>query len=318
MLPKRSIFWTQIDSTPQIALNFIKPLRILTESVFDSAEAMHDPIPDTSLHISNSRRSGWDIAQVQRWSGLSTAYASQQKYTTALRAERIGKQILFCRDTLFALQRSYLFTMGQNLPQNQISYPHNGTVHFMSDKYSTDIGYRTQSCLNELYALRDFLLYFLFEDMYQKKGIGIRKGLELLRNDDKFHLHSLLSLMLSDTAPIGPIALISLYRNVFFHFMGAKNNPLGQAYCFHEIDSMFGHIPYLIYPLYDNVTRLRAIERGAPLDEGTKDERNIESQRFMQLHRWTRSLLRRPPSPSGNFIGNRKQDRTCITECYFN
>ena len=72
--------------------------------------------------------------------------------------------------------------------------------------------------------------------------------------------------------------------------MGTKNNPFGQAYCFREASSVFGDIPYLIYPLYDDINRLRSIERGASLDEGTSEQSKDEAKRFMQLANYTDAL----------------------------
>jgi hypothetical protein len=123
-----------------------------------------------------------------------------------------------------------------------------------------------------------------------KKGISIRGGLGLLEQDDKFGLATMLSPMFAETSPMGLIALMSLYRNAFFHFMGTKNNPFGQAYCFREASSVFGDIPYLIYPLYDDINRLRSIERGASLDEGTSEQSKDEAKRFMQLANYTDAL----------------------------
>jgi hypothetical protein len=291
MSPKLPTFWTQIEiSTLQHDLELITPLRILTKSLFSAPQDMHYPLPETYLLIPTSQGSGFDTQQLRRWFGLSTAYGFQRANTTALRAERIAKQILFCRDTLYTLNRSYKFTMTRNVTSDNISYPTDGTVHFMSDKYAADIDYRTQSCLNELYALRDYLLYFLFEDMYSQKGISIRGGLMLLEQDDKFGLATMLSPMFAETSPMGLIALMSPYRNAFFHFMGTKNNPFGQAYCFREASSVFGDIPYLIYPLYDDINRLRSIERGASLDEGTSEQSKDEAKRFMQLANYTDAL----------------------------
>lgn len=289
MLPKRSTFWTQLDATPQWVLDHITPLRILTKSYFQSADELHDPIPDSALYLPTSRPDISDVTQFRRWFGLSTAFAAQEKHTTALRAERIGKQILFCRDTLFALQRSYLFAMDHTFQEENISYPEDGNVHFMLNKYATDIGYRTHTCLNELQGLRDFLLYYIFEDMYLK-NIGIVDGLKMIQANDKFNFGSLLSHMFSNGDPMGPIALMSLYRNVFFHFTGTSNNPLGQAYCFRETESMFGRVPYLIYPLHDDLARLKAIERRAPLGEGTKHDRQKEAERFMKLSNYRDGL----------------------------
>ena len=113
--------------------------------------------------------------------------------------------------------------------------------------------------------------------------------IKLLQSDDRFSLAPIILPMLADD-PIGPIRLMSLYRNVFFHYVGTKNNPMGQAFCFRDASSNFGRIPYLIYPLYDDITRLRSIERGAPLDEGTREEQRDEVKRFMQLTHYTDAM----------------------------
>ena len=104
--------------------------------------------------------------QAQRWSGLSVAYRKRNENDNAIRAERIGLQIRLCVDALGSLIQSYSLTLANNFKDDCISYPERGTFNFKSDKYATNIGYKAQACLNELFALRDFIFYFLFETMY--------------------------------------------------------------------------------------------------------------------------------------------------------
>jgi hypothetical protein len=291
MLPSaQGIFWTALQPfTIPDPLNSLAPLRILTQSHFNSAEELHDPLESTSLFLRNTSGVSFDVEQSNRWTGLSTAYINRRETFKAKRAERIGTQIRFCRNTLDALIKSYRSALTVNLVGTGISHPDDGEIRFTADKHSIDIGYRTQSCLNELYALRDFIMYFLFEDLYGRK-ISLSKASELLKSDDRFGLAAIITPLINRDSPMGRIALTSLYRNVFFHYTGSQIHPLGPMYCFRECSGPLGFVPYLLYPLYDNIERLKSIERGRITDDDGVDAQREEAIRFMKLSTQTDAL----------------------------
>ena len=106
--------------------------------------------------------------------------------------------------------------------------------------------------------------------------------------DDRFGLASLILPAVQNNDPIGLIAKMSLYRNVFFHFIGPTAGPFGASYCFREHLGPTGPIPYVQFPLYDNIEELIKIEKGKTLSS-LKNEHE-EAVRFAQLTSHTDAL----------------------------
>lgn len=131
------------------------------------------------------------------------------------------------------------------------------------DKYAQYIGSEYRSLLNELYSLRDALLSAAYRLMYEKC--------------DAYKLSKVKQAVIESTSPAailirdamfrddgsGQIEKMSLYRNVSQHCLGTNNPLFGDAYKFQPSSGPLGEHAYLTYPLYDNIDRLRAIERGA-------------------------------------------------------
>jgi hypothetical protein len=279
----RGVFWTTLQpATAPHPLNYLAPLKILTRTHFNRAEELHDPLESSSLYLANASGISLENEQSARWIGFSIAYRSRRDTLKARWAERIDKQILFCRNTLDALIRSYRSTLTSNLLESEICYPEVGTFRYTENKYSTDIGYRAQSCLNELYALRDLIMSFLFEGLYGQK-VSLSRMNDFINSDDRFGFASTILPLFSRDVPIGKIALMSIYRNVFFHYTGPRSGPFGPMYCFRENYGPLGLVPYLVYPLYDDIDRLKLIERGKYLDNDSTEVQKQEAIRFMQL-----------------------------------
>lgn len=75
---------------------------------------------------------------------------------------------------------------------------------------------------------------------------------------------------------------MSLYRSVAQHCLGATNPVLGDIYQLRVSTEPFGDLPYLIYPLYDDIGKMREIEQGSSkgILEGFPIE---EAKRFFGL-----------------------------------
>ena len=260
----------------------LSSLTILTRTHFNRAEELHDPLKSSSLYLANASGISLENEQSARWIGLSIAYRSRRDTLKARRAERIGKQILFCRNTLDALIRSNRSTLTYNLLESVICNPEAETFQYTENKYSADIGYRAQSCLNELYGLRDLVMSFLFEVLYGQK-MSLSGVVDFLISDDRFGFASTIIPLFRRDVPIGKIALMSICRNVFFHYTGPQSGPFGPMYCFRECFGPLGFIPYLVYPLYGNVERLKLIEKGRYLDNDSAEAQKLEAIRFMNV-----------------------------------
>jgi hypothetical protein len=68
---------------------------------------------------------------------------------------------------------------------------------------------------------------------------------------------------------------MSLYRSIALHCLGATNPVVGDVYKLGMSAGPYGRFPYLIYPLYDDIEKMRAIEQGSSkgiLERATREE----------------------------------------------
>jgi hypothetical protein len=278
---KQPKFWTELGDwmTPS-ALSDVGALRFLTQYYYSHAEKLHDPFPEAcTLVQTDGHGAPFDRAQFERWSGISIALQKRGEHGRAVRAKRIASQILLCVHTLDRLVESYRQTLLANI-SDKVTRPEAQEYSFTSDIFSMRISYDTQSCLNELFSLRDSLFTFLFEDMYLEERYAWKKLEGLLLCNDRFDLASLILPATSRNNPVGKIALFSIYRNVFSHCLGPNGGPLGSPmYTFRQCDTSLGEIPYVLFPLYDDLEYLMSVEKGGNLN--IAGDLNTEAIRFM-------------------------------------
>jgi hypothetical protein len=250
-------------------------------------QALNDPLPNVYPFLFSDSGHPLSEQQAWRWSGLSTAYRNRNENDNSIRAERIGLQIRLCVDALRLLVNSYDLAADQNFDLDKISRPAENKISFSQDKFSLDMSYKTQICLNELYALRDFILYFIAHVAYGG-DFKLKQLIELINKDDELNIANLLLPALSQENPIGTIAKMSLYRNVLFHFIGPKSGPLSPSYYFDEIRTDLCYLHRIILPMYDNIDILKQIERRQILNSLENDESEVK--RFMQKTNHTDTL----------------------------
>jgi hypothetical protein len=282
-------FWTDItNSLVPSACRGMGKLKVLTRNVFRDANDLDDQLGIGHLTLLDESARSVDRGQIDRWMGLSVAYRNRNDYRKAIGAERIAKQILFCTRNMEWLARSYRMTLAENLKEDNISCPTDGKFCLVDDKYAAEIGYRVQSCLDCMFALRDFLFSFLYECLYGGTKYSWRKLESCLRDNDRFALASMILPRTCRKEPLGKIAIMSIYRNVFFHYLGPSSGLFQSLYSFREEDTVFGKIPYAIYQLYDNLQVLMSIERGEQ-SFGAPDM-NEEFERFAKAETYVDAL----------------------------
>jgi hypothetical protein len=130
--------------------------------------------------------------QIERWKGLSVALRKRGENIAALQADRIANQLLFTTAAFEWLLSAYRSTLTEKFQFSDLSDVAEGNFHFTSDKYAAQIGYRVQACLNELFALRDFILKFVFSYLYRGDHYNWSNLRRLLETSDDFKLASLL------------------------------------------------------------------------------------------------------------------------------
>jgi hypothetical protein len=107
-----------------------------------------------------------------------------------------------------------------------------------------------------------------------------KKLAKRLQSDDRFALAHIILPATSREKPVGQIALMSIYRNAIFHYLGPNSGPLGPIYTIQERDTLLGTLPILKYPLYDNLDYLMSVEKGGCLN--ISGDHKEEAIRFMQ------------------------------------
>ncbi|MCC3244494.1 hypothetical protein LG047_04015 [Methylocystis sp. WRRC1] len=98
--------------------------------------------------------------------------------------------------------------------------------------------------------------------------------------DDRFNLAGEILHRTEQGSQPGSIALMSLYRNVLFHYLGPRYGIARPMYTFNIESTEFGDIPFLISPLYDDFEALKLVERGQ-VSLGWLD-REGEFERFLR------------------------------------
>jgi hypothetical protein len=151
-----------------------------------------------------------------------------------------------------------------------------------SDKYSNYLASEYRSCLNELYSLRDAVLAAAFRLNYKRNDpFAIKKLKSLVLSDDS-SISTLISQSMFDSSGDHIIDRISLYRSIAQHCLGATNPVIGDVYRLFISRGPYGELPYLVFPLYDDIEKMRAIEAGSSRGIFEPPPRS-EAERFLGL-----------------------------------
>jgi hypothetical protein len=155
-------------------------------------------------------------------------------------------------------------------------------ISFRGDKYSAHLASEFRSVLNELYSLRDAMLAV---------GYRLAHG-----QADPFTMKKVKQIVTAGTSPFdklvansmfasdggGRIERMSLYRSLALHCLGATNPVCGDVYKIARSPGPFGRLNYIVFPLYDDVEKMREIEQGS--SKGALERpSHEETLRFFQL-----------------------------------
>lgn len=197
--------------------------------------------------------------QEQTWSGLATALHNERRGANALQAARVASQIRLCLSRLERLSAAYRTALMAAAKKEKSA----SNRTFVSDKYAQHLGAEYRSVLNELYSLRDALLIAAYR-LHLSRGdsFTMKKARQALTAERSQVAALFCYSMFSDEGD-HLIDHMSLYRNVAQHCLGATNPVFGDVYTIRNSNGPFGQIPYLVYPLYDDISAMRAIESGS-------------------------------------------------------
>ena len=267
-------------TTPILSLFDEQPsLRILGRTRFQHANEMNDPV-SANFAIAALTADNQCLAnsQGQHWSGIATALHQAERDSDARMARRVAGQIRLCLALLEKLSIAYRTVLSIATQKPTLT----ADVSVTSDKYSHWLGSEYRSCLNELYSLRDatlvatYRLRFGRSDPFSMKRI---KALALGTADGIGHL--IAGAMFSKEGDL-LIDHMSLYRSIALHCLGATNPVVDDIYRLRTSAGPYGEIPYLVYPLYDDIERMRDIEQGSSKGLFERADR-AEIIRFLSL-----------------------------------
>jgi hypothetical protein len=235
-------------------------LRILGRTVFQHADEMNDPVT-SNFAIATPSANGSCLANNQdfHWGGLTTALNQMGRDTDALLARRVQAQIRICLARLERLSITYRTVLSiavrKAAPKANISVT--------SDKYAHWLGSEYRSCLNELYSLRDAILATAFRLCFGRSDPFSMRKLKTIVLEAVDGARGLISATMF--SPDGDLLIdqMSLYRSIAQHCLGATNPVIADIYKTAISDGPYGEIPYLVYPLYDDIEKMRGIEQGS-------------------------------------------------------
>lgn len=260
-------------------------LRILGRNHFAVADEMHDPVT-SHFAISASSADNRCLAHVQihQWQGLATALHHLKRDTDALLTTRVASQMRLCLSRVERLSLAYrtvlsIVSAGARTASHKLT----------GDKYAQYLGSEYRSVLNELYSLRDAILAAAYRlHLNRTDAFNIKKLRQAVTGATGGS-----SKMISDSmfAADGDLLIrnMSLHRAVAQHCLGATNPVVGDVYQLKVSRGPYGDLPHLVYPLYDDIERMREIEEGS--SKGVLDRLPLEeAKRFIGLDEYEDAL----------------------------
>ena len=254
-------------------------IRILGRNTFHHADEMHDPVTTNFIIRATAAQGGQCLAHTQthRWSGLANALHQLQRDSDAMLVKRVSSQMRLCLSRIERLSLAYRTVL--SIVCAKAPPPDH---KFISDKYAQHLGSEYRSVLNELYSLRDAVLAASFRLHHKRTdSFQISKLRALVINSTEGSSRMIADAMFSESGD-RLIHNMSSYRAVAQHCLGATNPVVGDVYQLVQSVGPMGTHPYLVYPLYDDIERMRAIEQGS--SKGVLERLPLEEvKRFVGL-----------------------------------
>jgi hypothetical protein len=253
-------------------------IRFLGGSQFNHFEEMQDTVISNFVIAASSKNQSLSESQFHLWGGITFALHSSGREAEAMATSRLQNQIRLCKDRLERLSVAYRTT----LMVAGYTYEGGEKISFRGDKYSHYIGSEYRSLLNELYSLRDSFLVVAYRLKYSRSDSYKWEKIKSCVTADSSRSAKIIADAMFAENKIGLIERMSLYRSVAQHCLGANNPVLSDAYKVACSRGHYGALPYLVFPLYDDIGKMRAIEKGSPKGLFEKPSHE-ETLRFVKL-----------------------------------
>ena len=261
-------------------------LRHIGANYFNVAGEMHDPVTQ-HFELSVRAQNGWCLATAQfnEWHGVAKALHQLARGADALVANRIASQVRACLGRLERLSVAYRTVLVEAKKRSEVPVPNRFTLN----KYAAYIGIEYRATLNELYALRDAVLVGVYRLRFQRNDPFSMKRVRALVTGVPSGSARLISHAMFSDAGDRLLDHMALYRAVAQHCLGATNPIFGDAYQLRQSVGPFGDLLYVLYPLYDDVEKMRAIERGSSMGVLERPSQE-ELERFSRLEHYRDAL----------------------------
>jgi hypothetical protein len=235
-------------------------IRHLGSNYFNAADEMNDAVTQhftIAAHDSNRRCLATE--QAIEWGGIANTLHQSKRGAVALVATRVASQV---RSSLARLERLSMAYRTVLLEVRTRQKPPSSST-FTSDKYAAYLGIEYRAMLNELYALRDSVLTSAYRLRFKRDDAFAMRKIKPLALAETSGAAKLISQSMFSDVGDRLIDHMALYRSVAQHCLGATNPIFGDVYQLQLSSGPFGDLPYLIFPLYDDIEKMRAIERGS-------------------------------------------------------
>ncbi len=253
-------------------------IRIIGRAYFNTVEELQDHVHAYfALRACASNNTCLATSVLHRWKGMTHALGLDGRGPEALLSDRVANHIGLALRRLQKLSIAYQKALVVLNPEK----PEPESKSMTSNKYAQDIGIEYRALVNELCALREAICVACFRLHYKRDDAFKTKKLKSLLASEGGKTAALLAAsMFEEDGGDLLIERMSLYRNVAQHCLGSNSPIFGDVYTVGCASGALGTLRWLIYPLYDDMERLRRIEQGDPSGIISKVDQ-AEASRFI-------------------------------------
>lgn len=214
---------------------------------------------------------------LHHWNGMAHALGLEGRGPDALLVDRVANHIGIAVRRLEKLSIAYRSALSSvELPECKPD-----TKNMFGNKYAQNMGIEYRALVNEIYGLRDALSLAFFRLYFKRTdGFKTKKLRSLLLADGGPAASLMASSMFAEAGGDLLIERMSLYRSVAQHCLGSNSPVFGDVYSVASANGVLGQLRWLVYPLYDDMERLRGIEQGATAGILDRVDR-AEAERFL-------------------------------------
>lgn len=252
-------------------------IRVLARSTCYDDTELNDPISDVfALRAVGPDGKCLAFSQGFYWSGVAHVLHERNMYLEEGLVRRLTTQFrtsLRRFEKLFIAYSTFLETLAEKPPKKG---------HCVRNKHTVNIGSEFGALLEALYGLRDAVNSVAYRMLFGEVTAFQTKKLKskVLASKQSAFARLVNASMFDEEGGDLLLSRMSTYRAVALHSMGTSNPVVGDSVLFKEEAGIFGRILRAVYPLYDDMAKLKEIERGTGV--GFSFRRDVEEfQRFL-------------------------------------